>query len=141
MDIWLLAINLIQACGIPHSHLRRPAGSICLIEFTQRNKSTFGNGFKAKALKIYGEADGKMEARQMIKEEVDRPSQLERTIVLDQSSVGFFMRQGLAQLKGLQVAGEESRTKLVFVTQCKGKDQHPCPICTDEISHPEQLGC
>jgi hypothetical protein len=43
------------------------------------------NDFKAKALKIYGEADAKAEARQMIKEEVDRLARLETTVTLDQA--------------------------------------------------------
>ena len=105
----------------------------------------------------------------MIREEVNRLGQLETTVILDQASVGFFMRRGLAQLKKfvgednavhsfesgrckITIKGpdenrhqlhrliEESRTRLRFPEHHKG-DQHPCPICTDEISHPEQLGC
>ena len=128
------------------------------------------NDFKAKALKIYGEAGAKEKACQMIKEEVNRLAQLETTVTLDHPSVGFFMRRGLAQLKQLvgednavhsfesgrckiTIKGpnenrhqlhrliEESRTRLRYPEHHKGGDQHLCPICTDEISHPEQLGC
>ena len=133
------------------------------------------NDFKAKALKIYGEARAMEEACQMIKEEVSRLAQLETTVILDQASVGFFMSQGLAQLKmlvgednavhsfesgrckitikgpdenrhQLQRLIEESRTRLRRPEDHdKGEDrwQHPCPICTDEISHSasDQLGC
>ena len=123
--------------------------------------------FKAKALKIYGEADAKEKACQMIREEVERLAQLETTVILDQASVGFFMHQGLAQLEKLvgkdnavysfesgrckiTIKGpgenrqhlhrliEESRTRLRYPEHHKGGN---CPICTDEISHPEQLGC
>ena len=141
--------------------------------FTEK-KVHVRSDFKAKALKIYGEADAKAEARQMIKEEVDRLAQLETTLTLDQASVGFFMRRGLARLKDLvgedkvvhslesgrcmiTIKGpdenryhlyrlvEESRTGLIFPEQhLKGRTQPPspiCPICTDEISHSERLGC
>ena len=125
------------------------------------------NDFKAKALKIYGEAGAKEKACQMIREEVNRLAQLETTVVLDQASVGFFMRGGLAQLKKLvgednavhsfesgrckiTIKGpdenrhqlrrliKESQTRLRHPEHHKGED---CPICTDEILHPEQLGC
>ena len=128
------------------------------------------NDFKAKALKIYGEAGAKEGARQMIREEVNRLAQLETTVILDQASVRFFMRQGLAQLKKLvgednavhsfesgrckiTIKGpdenrhqlhrliEESRTGLGYHPKHPSHKRGDCPICTDEISHPEQLGC
>ena len=130
--------------------------------------------FKAKALRIYGEAGAMEEACQMIREEVNRLTQLETTVILDQASVDFFMRRGLAQLKKLvgednaihsfesgcckiAIKGpgenrhhlhrliEDSRTRLRYPDHHKRGPgdhwQHSCPICTDEISHPEQLGC
>ncbi|KAF8806813.1 hypothetical protein BYT27DRAFT_7211843 [Phlegmacium glaucopus] len=129
--------------------------------------------FKAKALKIYGEEIAKEEARQMIKEEVNRLAQLETTVTLDQASVSFFRRGGLGKLKELvgtdgavalnfdsgcqcwkiTIKGqdenrrhlyrliEESRMVRVSPEHLDGKDQPPCPICIDEISHTEQLGC
>lgn len=125
------------------------------------------NDFKAKALKIYGEASAKKRACQMIREEVNRLAQLETTVILDQASVRFFMHEGLARLKKLvgednavhsfesgrckiMIKGpdenrhqlrrliEESRTRLRHPEHHKGEN---CPICTDEILHPEQLGC
>ena len=168
--MWLLGIHLIRASGIPHSPLHRPLERVSLIEFTQKKKVYVRNDFKAKALKIYGEADAKEEACQMIREEVNRIAQLEKTIVLDRACVGFFMRRGLAQLKKLvgednavhsfesgrckiTIKGpdehrhqlhrliEESRTGLGYYPEHRKGGDYPCPICTDEISHPEQLGC
>lgn len=147
------------------------AGKIFFDRIYTEKKVYVRNDFKAKALKIYGEAGAKEEACQMIREEVNRLAQLETTVILDRASVGFFMRRGLAQLKKLvdehnvvhsfesgrfkiTIKGpdenrhqlhrliEESRTGLGYYPEHrKGGDQHPCPICTDEISHPEQLGC
>ena len=116
------------------------------------------NDFKAKALKIHGDADAKVEAREMIKAEVDRLVQLETTVSLDQASVSFFTHGGFDRLK--ELAGEdnvvikgqdENRRHLyrlikesqtgVYLDHHDKKDQHSCPICTCEIPYPEQLGC
>lgn len=60
------------------------------------------NDFKAKTLKIYAEADAKAEAREVIKDEVDRLAQLETIVTLDQASVGFFACGGLNRLPTAQ---------------------------------------
>ena len=126
---------------------------------------------KFRALRLYGETKALEEARQMIKEEINRLARLETTIALDQKSIGFFMRQGLGRLR--ELLGEENVVLSFVPGQCeitiKGGEEerhhlnrliresqvaqtmeqiHPekdekvtCPICYDEVSHPEQLGC
>lgn len=127
---------------------------------------------KTRSLKVYGGSDAMVEeARKMVKEEVDRLANLETTELLDQASVGFFVREGLGKLKELLgeenatmsfgrrgchitiKGGEEGRRQLHllidesrtsgFVDQSLPGDveKETCPICTDEISQPEQLGC
>ena len=127
---------------------------------------------KTRSLKIYGGSDAMVEeARMMVKEEIDRLAKLETTELLNQASVGFFVRGGLGKLK--ELLGEENATmsygprgchitikggeegkchlnRLIaesrtarFVDQTLPGDveKETCPICTDEISHAEQLGC
>ena len=127
---------------------------------------------KTRSLKVYGGSDGMIEeARGMIKEEVDRLAKLETTQLLDQGSIGFFVRGGLGKLTALLgeenatmsfrpggcyvtvKGGEEGRRQLYrliaesrtggFVEQTLPGDteKETCPICIDEISHAEQLGC
>ena len=111
------------------------------------------------------------EARMMVKEEIDRLAKLETTEPLNQASVGFFVREGLGKLKELLgeenatmsfgtrgchitiKGGEEGRRHLNRLiaesrtAQCVEQtlpgdiEKDTCPICTDEISHAEQLGC
>jgi hypothetical protein len=127
---------------------------------------------KTRSLRIYGGSDVMVEeARMMVKEEIDRLAKLETTELLNQASVGFFVRGGLGRLKELLgeenatmsfgtrgchitiKGGEEGRCHLNrliaesrtarFVDQTLPGDieKDTCPICTDEISHAEQLGC
>ena len=126
---------------------------------------------KTRSLRIYGGSDAMVEeARMMVKEEIDRLAKLETTEILNQASVGFFVRGGLGKLKELLgeenvtmtfatrvhitiKGGEEGRRHLNrliaesrtarFVDQTLPGDieKDICPICTDEISHAEQLGC
>ena len=126
---------------------------------------------KTRSLRVYGGSDAMVEeARVMVKEEIDRLAKLETTETLNQTSVGFFVRGGLGKLKellgeenatmtfGTRVhitvkGGEEGRCHLnrliaesrtaQFVDQTLPGDieKDICPICTDEISHAEQLGC
>ena len=125
---------------------------------------------KTRSLRIYGKSDAMAEeACMMLKEEIDRLAKLETTETLNQASVGFFVRGGLGKLKELlgednatmtfatrvQITvkgGEEgrrhlnrliaeSRTVLVDQTLPGDIEREICPICTDEISHAEQLGC
>ena len=127
---------------------------------------------KTRSLKVYGGSDAMVEeARMMVKEEIDRLAKFETTELLNQASVGFFIRGGLGKLKELLgeenatmsfgtrgchitiKGGEEGRCHLNrliaesrtarFVDQSLPGDveKETCPICTDEISHAEQLGC
>jgi hypothetical protein len=111
------------------------------------------------------------EARMMVKEEIDRLAKHETTELISQASVGFFVRGGLGKLKELLgeenatmsigtrgchitiKGGEEGRCHLNrliaesrtarFVDQTLPGDteKETCPVCNDEISHAEQLGC
>ena len=153
---------------------------------------------KFRALRLYGETNAIEETRRMIKEEINCLARLETTVVLDQKSISFFMRQGLKQLR--ELIGEENVDLSIMPGRCeitikggeeerhhpnrlirecimpgrcvitiKGGEEerhhlnrliresqvsqimeqiHPekdekvnCPICYDEVSHPEQLGC
>ena len=123
---------------------------------------------KTRSLRIYGKSDAMAEeARMMVKEEIDRLAKLETTETLNQASVRFFVRGGLGKLKELlgeenatmtfatsvQITvkgGEEGRRHLNrLIAESRMVDQslpgdieeEICPICTDEISHAEQLGC
>ena len=126
---------------------------------------------KVRALRLYGETNALEGARQMIEEQINRLARLETTVALDQNSIGFFMRQGLGRLRELLgeenvilsfvpghceitiKGGEEDKhhlNRLIRESQAAqtmeqigpGKDEKKtCPICYDEVSHPEQLGC
>ena len=127
---------------------------------------------KTRSLKVYGGSDAMIEeVCNMVKEEVDRLVKLETTELLEQASVGFFVREGLGELK--ELLGEENATMSFGSSGCyitikggkEGKrqlnrliaksqtgvlidqtlpgdiDKETCPICTDEVSHAERLGC
>ena len=154
-----------------HPSFLTPNGKAFFEHIYKDKKVYVRSDLKFRALRLYGEANALEEARQMIKEEINRLARLETTVVLDQKSIGFFMRQGLGRL--LDLLGEEN-VVLSFVSgQCEitirgGEEErhhlnrlvreseaaqpleqiHPekdekvtCPICYDEVSHPEQLGC
>jgi len=154
-----------------HPSFLTPEGK-AFFEHIYKNKKVYvRSDLKFRALRLYGEANALEEARQMIKEEINRLARLETTVVLDQKSIGFFMRQGLGRL--LDLLGEENVVLDFVPGQCeitiKGGEEerhhlnrlmreseaaqpleqiHPekdekvtCPICYDEVSHPEQLGC
>ncbi|KAF8159255.1 hypothetical protein B0H34DRAFT_796535 [Crassisporium funariophilum] len=127
--------------------------------------------FKIRALKIYGDPATTEEVKEMIREEVDRLAGLETTLVLDGRSVGYFMREGLGKLKELLgddsvvlnlasrpckitiKGGEEAKHHLYRLIEESRMASHAdqnlpgdaeketCPICYDEVPHPEQLGC
>ncbi|KAF8806816.1 hypothetical protein BYT27DRAFT_7190497 [Phlegmacium glaucopus] len=154
-----------------HPSFLLPSGKVFFERIYKDKKVYVRSDLKVKALRLYGEADASEEARQMIKEEINRLSRLETTVTLDQKSIGFFMRQGLGRLR--ELLGEENVVLNLLPGQCeitiKGgeEDKHHlhrliresqaaqtmeqirpekdekevCPICYDEVSHPEQLGC
>jgi len=127
--------------------------------------------FKTRSLKLYGEADNVDEARRMIKAEVDKLAEMETSRILDRGSVRFFVREGLSKLKelvgddnvSLNLAsrpqtitikgGEEARHHLQRVIDesrsntaleaaiPSSVEGESCPICYDNVSNPEPLGC
>ncbi|KAG8216297.1 hypothetical protein J3R82DRAFT_6360 [Butyriboletus roseoflavus] len=123
--------------------------------------------WKRQSLKVYGTSRAVDQAREMIKDELDRLASLDYTVTLARHSVGFFVREGIQQLKetlgenNVRFAmssrkvtvsgGEDARhalDRLITLSQ-KGDRGLPnasqgsqtCPICYDSVSSPHQLGC
>ncbi|KIK04536.1 hypothetical protein K443DRAFT_675784 [Laccaria amethystina LaAM-08-1] len=144
------------------------------LRFLQQVHATSGAFVRAdrkiQALRIYADAERANEAKELIKEEVERLSFLEWDIPLKRQSVRFFINRGLAALK--EVLGEDSVSLDLASTPCKltikGGDEARhhlsrlmneslttysldqdvvvdgnavCPICYDTVSHPDSLGC
>ena len=153
-----------------HPSFSVPNQRVFLNRIYQTNGVYVRADLKTRSLRIHGRSDATVEeARTMVKEEIDRLAKLETTETLNQASVGFFVRGGLGKLKELlgeenatmtfgtkvliTVKGEEGKRHLnrliaesrtaQFVDQTLPGDieKDICPICTDEISHAEQLGC
>lgn len=123
--------------------------------------------WKQQSLKAYGTSGTVEHARQMIKDELERLASLDYTVTLARNSVGFFVREGIQQLKEtlgennvrfatssrkLTVSGgEEARHALdqLIARSHKGNRGLPdaaqgsqtCPICYDDVSSSHQLGC
>ena len=154
-----------------HPSFLTPDGKAFFEHIYKEKKVYVRIDLKFRALRLYGETKALEETRQLIKEEINRLSRLETTVALDQKSIGFFMRQGLGRLRELLGeenvvlsfvpgkceitirGGEEERhhlNRLIRESQAAQTMEqiHPekdervtCPICYDEVSHPEQLGC
>ncbi|KJA22746.1 hypothetical protein HYPSUDRAFT_201842 [Hypholoma sublateritium FD-334 SS-4] len=135
------------------------------------NKVYVRSDFKTRSLRVYGEGEKIELAKEMIKAEVRRLANMESTRVLDQGCVRGFMREGLGKLKELlgdenvtvnmsmnpyrvtikggaeathhlQRLMDESRTKDALDDIFPGdSDKETCPICYDDVSNPEELGC
>ena len=123
--------------------------------------------WKGQSLKVYGTPRAVDQAREMIKSELDRLASLDYTVTIARHSVGFFVREGIQQLKEtlgednvrftassrkITVSGgEEARHALdrLMNLSRKGSSALPdasqgtqiCPICYDSVSSPHQLGC
>lgn len=123
--------------------------------------------WKRQSLKVYGTSRAVDQAREMIKNELDRLASLDYTVTLARHTVGFFVREGIQQLKetlgenNVRFAmssrkitvsgGEEARHALdrLITLSHKGSCGLPnasqgsqtCPICYDSVSSPHQLGC
>ncbi|KAI9566640.1 hypothetical protein HD554DRAFT_1102897 [Boletus coccyginus] len=123
--------------------------------------------WKRQSLKVYGAPRAVDHAREMIKGELDRLASLDYTVTIARHSVGFFVREGIQELKdtlgenNVRLAmssrkitvsgGEEARhalDRLIMLSQ-KGNCGLPnasqgsqtCPICYDSVSSPHQLVC
>ena len=124
--------------------------------------------WKRRSLKLYGVPGTIDRAREMIKHELERLASLDQTITLPRHSVGFFVREGIQQLKEtlgennvrfttssrkLTVSGgEEARhalDRLIALSHNASYGRIPntaqgnqtCPVCYDNVSSPHQLGC
>ncbi|KAF8880216.1 hypothetical protein CPB84DRAFT_1792699 [Gymnopilus junonius] len=137
------------------------------------SKSLRRSDFKTRSLRVFGDQQMVVDARQMIKDEVDSLAKREVTRTIDPGQIGFFMREGLDKLKELlgeenvrlnlaarpwtiTVKGGEEAThhlqrlieearaaltlgSIILPGQIIEKDI--CPVCYDDASNPEQLGC
>ncbi|KIK75381.1 hypothetical protein PAXRUDRAFT_173041, partial [Paxillus rubicundulus Ve08.2h10] len=123
--------------------------------------------WKRQSLKIYGAPRALGHARNMIRNELERLASLDYTVTLLRRSVGFFVREGIPQLKETLgennvrfamfsrkitvTGGEDARHALecLIALSLKGdhvlpntsQGEHMCPICYDDVSSPQQLGC
>ncbi|KAG9312739.1 hypothetical protein JVU11DRAFT_7169 [Chiua virens] len=119
------------------------------------------------SLKVFGSSTAVDQAREMIKNELARLAALDYSIILAPSSVGYFVREGLEQLKEtlgednvrfetssrrMTVSGsEEAQHALDRLVERshEGKSRilnarrsnQTCPICYDDISSPHRLAC
>lgn len=118
-----------------------------------------------KQLKVYGDPKSVDAAREMVKRELERLAGLERTVHLPRHAVGFFVRQGLAELQAILgeesaklnptertitvSGGEEARHHLDrLVAQSRANaptstatNGLSCPICMDDVIVPIRVGC
>ncbi|KAF9237733.1 hypothetical protein BU15DRAFT_88587 [Melanogaster broomeanus] len=124
--------------------------------------------WKRQSLKVYGGTRAVDLARDLIKTELERLASMDYTITLARQSVGFFVREGIPQLKETLgennvrfamatrkitvTGGEEARHALgrLVALSLNGnhalldasQDDQTCPICYDTVSSaPHQLGC
>ncbi|EKM77750.1 hypothetical protein AGABI1DRAFT_130028 [Agaricus bisporus var. burnettii JB137-S8] len=128
------------------------------------------NDWKHNCLTVSGPADAAEAAKNRIKEEMKRISTEQWTIPLQRQALGFFIREGLAKMKGL--LGEENVTLDVktgnivlhgadleearhhlkqlltsFSNQNTSSssntasEENPCPVCYDNVSEPFEIGC
>ena len=123
--------------------------------------------WKRRSLKVYGIPGAVDRAREMIKGELERLASLDHTVTLARNSVGFFVREGIQQLKEtlgennvkftmssrkLTVSGgEEARhtlDRLIILSHNPSygllnamQGNQTCPVCYDNVSSPHQLGC
>ncbi|KIJ11866.1 hypothetical protein PAXINDRAFT_83865, partial [Paxillus involutus ATCC 200175] len=123
--------------------------------------------WRRQSLKVYGAARAVDQARDMIKTELERLASLDYTVTLKRHSIGFFVREGIPQLKETLgennvrfaassgkitvTGGEEARHALdgLITLSLKGdrallntsQGEQTCPICYDDVSSPQQLGC
>ena len=121
--------------------------------------------WKRQSLKVYGAPRAINQARDLIKSELERLASMDYTVTLAKSSVGFFVREGIPQLK--ETLGENNirfvmNTRKITITG--GDDARhalerlvalsldnnrahaseggqTCPICYDDVTSPHQLGC
>ncbi|KAG9311926.1 hypothetical protein JVU11DRAFT_8187 [Chiua virens] len=122
---------------------------------------------KRQSLNVYGAPRAVDRAREMVKSELERLASLDYTVTLARNSVGFFVREGIQQLKEIigennvkftmssrkitVSGGEEARHALdrLITLSHKGNQgvgsaaqgSETCPICYDTVSSAHQLGC
>ncbi|KAF8549795.1 hypothetical protein OG21DRAFT_543542 [Imleria badia] len=123
--------------------------------------------WKRQSLKVYGASRAIDQARDLIKSELERLASMDYTVTLANSSVGFFVREGIPQLKetlgenNIRFAmntrkitvtgGDDARHALERLVALSLDNNHSlpnaseggqtCPICYDDVTSPHQLGC
>ncbi|KAH8099514.1 hypothetical protein BXZ70DRAFT_1065437 [Cristinia sonorae] len=126
---------------------------------------------KTRSLRVYGDNDSTREVRAMIRAEVERLAGMETIRVLDHEALTYFLREGLGKLdellgennvvlnvacrppqiviKGgeearhhLEQLIDESRSYVPLMSSRVGEDEDAvCPVCYNDASNPEELGC
>ncbi|KAG7448025.1 uncharacterized protein BT62DRAFT_965815 [Guyanagaster necrorhizus] len=146
-----------------HDHLAYPQAE--LMQKITEVGAFLRSDSQKRTLKLYGLPEAVEKAKAVVMEELERLASLEFTVTLRRSSVGYFVRTGLAAMKEIfgedNVAldirsavimvrgGEEVRLHLnnhiteslksVNVNVAAGS--HTCPICYDDVLTPFQLVC
>ncbi|KAF8194700.1 hypothetical protein BJ912DRAFT_179852 [Pholiota molesta] len=154
-----------------HPSFASPRGKIFLARVLDETKVYVRSDFKTRRLRVCGEPARVKQAKQMIREEVERLAGMETTRILDAACVRGFMREGLGKLKEL-IGGDNVAVNVASVpykvtvkggveathhlqrlmdesramgapdnTRPGDAEREICPICTDDVSNPEQLGC
>ncbi|CAA7264096.1 unnamed protein product [Cyclocybe aegerita] len=154
-----------------HSTFASENRSKNFFDYLRLATGTYAKGdAKALTLRIYGEPRVIEKAQVLIRSYVGRMAGIETRTTLDRDSVGFFVREGLGRLKELLgednvrfnldsevctvtiKGGEEakhhlrrligeSKSQMQFEDELPGIVGRTCPICYDDVSNPEQLGC
>ncbi|EKM77747.1 hypothetical protein AGABI1DRAFT_107922 [Agaricus bisporus var. burnettii JB137-S8] len=130
----------------------------------------FRSDWKHNRLTASGSIDAVEAAKARIKDEIDRIVAEEWTIPLQRRALGFFIREGLAKMKGLlgeeNVALDVNSAKIVLhgadleearhhlrqlmdtfmnrnasSSSNTASDENPCPVCYDNVLEPFEIGC
>ncbi len=146
-----------------HDHLTYPQAH--LVQKITDAGAFLRSDSRKRTLKLYGEPKAVEKAKAVVMEELERLASLEFTVTLPRSSVGYFVRTGLAAMR--EVFGEDSVALDVLsaVITVRGGEEvrlhlnnhiteshksvnvnvapgtHTCPICYDDVSTPFQLVC
>ncbi|KAK0234209.1 hypothetical protein IW262DRAFT_139595 [Armillaria fumosa] len=146
-----------------HQHLVRPP--MALTEKIREAGAFMRADFRKHAIKLYGNSVAIMQAKTILKEELDRIVALQVSVKLERRSVGYFLRTGLNAMK--EIFGDDSVTldiRLGKITIRGGEEirlhlnnhiaeslkavcvrvtpgSHICPVCYDEASAPFPLVC
>ncbi|KAK7446350.1 hypothetical protein VKT23_014556 [Stygiomarasmius scandens] len=162
----LVAGTVLQ--DISHVWFGSAAGQKFLESVCSETGAYIKHDWRLKMLKAFGDEICISKAREMMKEEMARLSDLEHTETLTRKSIRFFVQRGVDALK--EAFGEDSVTldisaspvritirggedarhllrKLIdesllnTTTNFSNTSESSCPVCLMEVSNPVRLGC